>query len=951
MKLQRGHAGSFPPLGPDGSAVHPPAHAGGTPSNLHSNRDEQFIRLNLLRALQLHRRLALGFAVAGVLFALVYAIITWPVYIAKSQIYVQPVQPKVMTPGSEQNSSVNAAAYDAYIQQQVQGASNPSVLLSAMNALGPGAWQHENESEAAAAERLGHAVEAARIGTGYEVAITAHASDPELAAKIANAVANSIAEKASGEGNAGDSQRIAVLREERDRIQNELKSDYAEQDDLNRQLGMASVGTAPPDMIDDQIAKTREELIKAQTDHDQAEAKFSTMRAVQGGSSAALDAEADDMIAADPGLSSMKTSLNQRRAVLITQMANLTPDNPAYRLAADELAKINTSLDAMMNDLRSKAAALIHQKLRTDLERTARVEDQLNGQLRQLAHEAAGATPKLQRVNDLATDIVRLRNRYSLVDEQLHNLLLEDSAPGAVHISVAAVPPLHPSLGKLLKGVLPLVLGGLILGLLAAVIANKLDPRVYIAADVEEALGSAPMAVLPDFGEVSEAAATEYLLRLAAVIDHASRKGDLQTCIFTGTSRYTGVTTVAERVRDHLAIMGRRAALLDTRGNTLRDIHTSEVTALRQKTSARAELAPDTLVLVDTAPLMLSAETEYLARSVDGAIVVVESGVTTREQLLAAINTLQRLEIGAVGFVLNRVKQAKADPLFRQSLHDMEKHLFSQSASGSMWPVSWHGIIEEPKPKPNFTGGENALPAKARTAVEPAAQRDSVETYQWPQPAFEQVAHPKAVLPKDEQEPWRLSSSARDPEAAAPACATEPIARDYPAAVPPHIQPPMLPDWFWERGSGGSGDFMHLPASEGAEQSRELAPPNAESRMDRIRRLFTDARASELNRKHVTQPVVEPEPEANQPDPEPAAMPVNVSKSVPDPKPAAIETEVKAEMQSTTQAIAEPEVLSPREFIPVQDPHSKSNGTSRAESSNDDEIRILPSKRGQYRSQ
>ena len=80
------------------------------------------------------------------------------------------------------------------------------------------------------------------------------------------------------------------------------------------------------------------------------------------------------------------------------------------------------------------------------------------------------------------------------------------------------------------------------------------------------------------------------------------------------------------------------------------------------------------LYCVDTPPLVLSAETEYLARSVDGALVVIRSGVTTRAQLLAAVNTLQRLEVGAVGFVLNGVSLAKADPAFRHSLEDMEKH-------------------------------------------------------------------------------------------------------------------------------------------------------------------------------------------------------------------------------------------------------------------------------------
>ena len=83
---------------------------------------------------------------------------------------------------------------------------------------------------------------------------------PNLVAQIANAVATSIVEKAAGEGNAGNAERITVLREERDRIQNELNADYAEQDDLNKQLGMAAVGTAAPDLIDDEIGKTREEL-------------------------------------------------------------------------------------------------------------------------------------------------------------------------------------------------------------------------------------------------------------------------------------------------------------------------------------------------------------------------------------------------------------------------------------------------------------------------------------------------------------------------------------------------------------------------------------------------------------------------------------------------------------------------------------------------------------------
>jgi len=68
-------------------------------------------------------------------------------------------------------------------------------------------------------------------------------------------------------------------------------------------------------------------------------------------------------------------------------------------------------------------------QLRSDLQRTGGVESQINGQLRSLVGSATSATPKMQRSSDLAGDITRLQARYAAVDEQLHDLILEDSAP------------------------------------------------------------------------------------------------------------------------------------------------------------------------------------------------------------------------------------------------------------------------------------------------------------------------------------------------------------------------------------------------------------------------------------------------------------------------------------------------------------------------------------------
>jgi hypothetical protein len=157
----------------------------------------------------------------------------------------------------------------------------------------------------------------------------------------------------------------------------------------------------------------------------------------------------------------------------------------------------------MMKDLRAKAAARIQLQLQADLQRTAEWSRQLNGQLRQLVGAAGSATPKMQRSSDLAADITRLQARYATVDEQLHNLMLEDSAPRRLpgDAGGAAAGP-HQS-GVLRNAVL-IAFAGLFFGILAAVAAHKLDPKVYIAADVELVLGFAPLAQLPDFNEVSD---------------------------------------------------------------------------------------------------------------------------------------------------------------------------------------------------------------------------------------------------------------------------------------------------------------------------------------------------------------------------------------------------------------------------------------------------------------
>ena len=920
-------------------------------------------RVDLRRALQMHRGLALGIALAGILLAALYFLRMWPMYIASSLVYVQPATPKVLDGAGGNRWPYDTGTYESYLAQQMLSVTRPDVLEKALQKLGPGPWKGSKESEQAAVDRLGRAIDVARVGATYQFAISAHASDPSIAAQMANAVTEAYIASANIEARAGDSQRLAVLREEQGRVQKEMDADQTEQASLNKQLGVAALGTGAPDLIDDDIARTRAALTEARTNYDQAAAHYSAMNAGQGDSSVAINSQADEMIATDSGLTSMKTSLNQRRAALITQMANLTPNNPEYKQDAAELAKINSSIDAMMKDLRAKASARIQQKLSTDLEQAAGMEGRINSQLRTLVASAGDAGVKMQRSKDLSVDVARLQARYTAVDDQIHNVLLEDGAPGAIYLTNLALPPLKPVKSGVIRSTFMLGFFGIVFGILAAVAAHKLDPRLYIASDVEQVLGFAPMAQLPDFDEVSDGVAGEHLLRFATALEFARKQDHLRSCIFTGTRAGAGVTTLATRVHGVLEAMGRQTVLVDANGipamsaqeyavpeARFNDVtqpgseRGSRSTALLQRVAAESASQKECLVITDAAPLALSAESEYLARHVDCAIVVIESGVTTRAQLRTTSGILQRLDVGTVGFVLNRVGLKKADPAFRRSVQETEKHLAAQSKVTTRHTVRSRSVVAEPVAEPERRNEAAVVrreePAVAQAA--PAVPERSVQSAA-PPPLAELAAartpapEPAPAAPaQSAQVPWWLADS--QPAATTAESEVREPAPSFPA---PQMwrQPEPLP--VRER----AARVEERPAA------RELQPEPEEasatpSRLSGLRNLFF---AKGIKTLHSTREIAIPQ----QPEEPAAEMAVAQTPEIdavdavrtfvpfPEPEPEVVSSPEHAVM-------AEPEFLPPRPMVETTD-GDKSETARRDRRDTFDDIAILPSWRGQYK--
>ena len=558
----------------------------------------------------------------------------------------------------------------------------------------------------------------------------------------------------------------------------------------------------------------------------------------------------------------------------------------------------------------------------------------------------------------------RMRFRLSLARAmRFHRRLVLSPALAGLVLSLlyAAKWPL-PGVRVLPIGLL-LTTVGIFIGVVAAIVAHRLNPYVYAASGVEQIIGIEPIAVLPDFDEVSDEAAAEHLLVIARAIDQARNQDRLKSCVFTAAAPGAGVSTIVAHVHQILRAMGRSVELVDSSGKPPSDLHVSTVKSVVRKTDEpgavsrfsstalvkRPDHDPNTqsagnplpLLLIDAAPLLVSTRAEQLARSADCVIVVIESGVTTRAHLRAVVKALEPLEPGAVRFVLNRAGLAKADSAFRRSLSDMEKHLHSESISGSMWPVRSLGFQDEP--------AADAVRAVSEPVTEAVDDQLPFAVFHWPRTEPAETPLPPVPSPFVAGGPPSAPSGLIQPAGAGEA--------DTPTTPAPKPEPPTRPVWFSDGIAESNESSRHTePAAEAAEVKSEPVPPAPEptSRLSALRgTIFFPGLKSLGQRKGLrtadwvnrTSGARESETGVATPVETGLPAPVIVQDQPAGEAPAAPAVSDEPVVQSPAAQIAPP-----KEFIPVVDSRRARTAGLDYNLEIDEGIRILPAKRGQYRS-
>jgi capsular exopolysaccharide synthesis family protein len=328
-------------------------------------------------------------------------------------------------------------------------------------------------------------------------------------------------------------------------------------------------------------------------------------------------------------------------------------------------------------------------------------------QLLQVTAEGASPTEAQELANDYASVFV----------DRMSQLYSEGKAPTQIAVSQSAArptapakpnPPLYIGLGTLLS---------LFLALAAALVRDRLDTRIRVSADDDEALGQPVVARIPTIGGRDGALHRGVADRFGVLKTNLDffDENPARVILVTSPGVSEGKSTIAANLALAAAADGERAVVIEADlrrpglGNTLlaNDMQRSRVGLSNYLAGAASEqeivkphpshpglsviwagLIPpnptallgshrlDTLVnslrldfdrvIIDTSPISVGADASVIASHVDGTLYIIDERKTRRSEALVGLNQLRSVRARLLGIVLNRSRTAGSDGYYYQ---------------------------------------------------------------------------------------------------------------------------------------------------------------------------------------------------------------------------------------------------------------------------------------------
>lgn len=628
-------------------------------------------------------------------------------YTTKAVIFISPKSETTLENRSEE---LRGQDYNRYVKQQQSLLRHPSVLKETLQIEEVrNIWFVKKESTGKLetdGDAVGRLFQALTVTASpnssplIEVSITSNKKEGlEI---VLNTLINIYLRKSQEDAFYDSSGRVNELQRVLREYQGNIESWQKRRLEIAQSLGVTTFQENNLNPYDTLLIATNSSYKNSRRDRAQAEARLSALQGAQGKIN--LESLINELLQQNSSFTGLKNNLLTKRNDLLQQQLGLTPEHPSYQSLQQNIKFAEQELQQLQNKFYQEAKEQILSQRRAAVYESQQIENALLAEINNQKREAINYASLYSEALSLEKEIDRTYKQIDRINDRIDSLNLESSAaPGFARLSVAAAPPLEPiQLGKR-KIIALFAILGLLVGFSVPIMLDFLDFRVYTTAEVSKILGFPPMAWVVERSKAEyEPLIFDQLRRLAMSLERERQQQHNRYFALTSVKSDGGTTSLTLDLARKLSELGIRTLAIELNAfnpdpRYQHPLHHREGLAQIlnyhdwQPSELDALIVPETpemparlpigecaqrhllthgrlsailnylnsrfdMLLFDTPPILLSADTELLGKLETGILLVIESGQLYPADLKRAAKLLERLNPPVVAAVLNRVK-------------------------------------------------------------------------------------------------------------------------------------------------------------------------------------------------------------------------------------------------------------------------------------------------------
>jgi polysaccharide biosynthesis transport protein len=640
-----------------------------------------------------------------------------PQYHSEAAIRVSPRAPATQQ-GSAWSTDSYIPDYRNFLQQQVFEISNYEVTSAALKLLGPSRslWQLPGESDQRAAQRLLWKLKVQTVPDTYLITVGLDSNHPKGLAEIVNAVVNAYLSREESQELNGTGQGVELLTKQKTEFQKQIDAERNHLGKLAIELGVSGFEAGMVNPFAKSLADANEALERSRRVLIAAQANLAGVRDQQfQDNDLQVDSAAAEMVINNPDVSAARSALIHQREADVLVLSGLAVNHPGRPALELEVKDIDEELARIDDTARSHIRSVLAEKMNANarqakveaqarVDQAQRVQDETAKEVETLSAKVASASAQYSQAMALRETLDDHTKQVKDIDNEISLMRLQTQSPGFAALESPAGRADLPEKSRRKPILLLFAFASLAMGLIVPTGIDLLDRKIKTPEELHATLGFMPLGVA---FSGSRCPPQDALKRIALGIMRERRASGAKSFVLTPVGPRAGTTSLAFALAETLAELGARTVVIeansispDPRYQISRDDnipHVKEANvgdAFPSLPAARRDdqghsiieagdslperisicrhhgeaaltlrcvqkmidlgLSNHDLVLLDTPPLLASADPAMIIQMFAAAILVVRSDRDEIDGVRAAGRELEKLGASAVGAIMTR---------------------------------------------------------------------------------------------------------------------------------------------------------------------------------------------------------------------------------------------------------------------------------------------------------